>query len=113
MKRIVNLSNEPKQRIQLVTDNGDNIDFFLEYKPRVESWFFSFEYKGIKATNLTVCLHPNILRQFKRNIDFGIGFKSNTKIEPFSIDVFKNGGCSMYLLNEEEVKSVEANIYAE
>lgn len=113
MKRIVNISNSPKQKIQLVTDNGDNIEFFLEYKPRVESWFFSFEYKGINVNNLTVCLHPNILRQFKRIIDFGIGFKSDTKIEPFSIDVFKDGRCSMYLLNEDEVKSVEANIYAQ
>lgn len=113
MKKIVNISNEPKQHIQLVTDNRDDVDFYLEYKPRVESWFFSFKWKNIEAKNLTVCLHPNILRQFKRIIDFGIGFKSDTKIEPFSIDVFTSGRCELVLLNQSEVESIEASIYAQ
>ena len=51
MKKIVNISNAPKQRIQLITDNGDDVEFLLEYKPRVESWFFSFRWKDIEAKN--------------------------------------------------------------
>ena len=113
MKKIVNISNQPKQRIALVTDSGENIDFYLEYKPRVESWFFSFKYKDLEAKNLTVCLHPNILRQFKRNIDFGIGFQSDTKVEPFYLDVFSTGKCNMVLLNQNDVKNIEAQIYNE
>ena len=111
MKKITNISNKPKQHIQLVTDSGNNVDFYLEFKPRSQSWFFSFKYKGKEAKNLTVCLHPNILRQFRRNIDFGIGFMSKTKIEPFFIDAFKLGKCEMILLSEDDVKNVEATIY--
>lgn len=113
MKKIVNISNNPKQHIQLVTDNGDDVDFYLEYKPRVESWFFSFRWKNIEANNLTVCLHPNILRQFKRIMDFGIGFRSYTKIEPFFIDAFSAGKCEMVLLNEDDIQEIEAVIYNE
>lgn len=113
MKKIVNISNAPKQRIQLITDNGDDVEFLLEYKPRVESWFFSFRWKDIEAKNLTVCLHPNILRQFRRIIDFGVGFKSDTKIEPFYLDVFTAGKCDVVLLNQNDIESIEANIYAQ
>ena len=111
MKKIVNISNKPKQHISLKTDSGENVDFYLEYKPRVESWFLSFKYKEIEANNLTVCLHPNILRQFRKNIDFGIGFMSDSKVEPFSIDDFKLNKCQMILLSPDDVNNIESNIY--
>lgn len=113
MKKIVNISNKPKQHIQLTTDTGKKVEFYLFYKPRVQSWFFSFEYEGLKVNNLTVCLHPNILRQFKRNIDFGIGFTSTAKVEPFYLDAFATGKYEMVLLNQQEVNDIEAEIYNE
>lgn len=113
MKKIINVSNKAKQHIQLLTDNNDKVDLYLTYKPRVESWFFNFKYKDIEANNLTVCLHPNILRQFRRNIDFGLAFASTTKIEPFSIEAFSSGKCEIILLNKDDVDYIESVFYNE
>ena len=113
MKKVVNITNQPKQLITLQTEYGEDILLTMEYKPRVEGWFFSFQYKDLTAKNLQVCIHPNILRQFRRNIDFGIGFVGDTKAEPFSIDAFTTGKCGLYLLTSEDVKTVEMEIFNE
>ena len=113
MKKIVNVTNNPKQHITLQNENGEDIELYLEYKPRVEGWFYSFKYNDIETKNLQVCIHPNILRQFKRLINFGLGFVSTNKAEPFSIDSFSTGKCEMYLLNKEDVLNIESEIYGE
>ena len=113
MKKIVNITNNPKQHIFLQNEKGEDIDFYLEYKPRVEGWFFSFKYNELESNNLQVCIHPNILRQFIRVINFGIGFVSKNNAEPFSLDSFSADKCEMYLLNKEDILKVESEIYGE
>ena len=113
MKKVINITNNPKQTVTLQTDKGEDIDLYLEYKPRVQSWFFSFKYNELETKNLQVSIHPNILRQFKRMIDFGIGFVSTNKAEPFSIDSFSTGKCELVLLNKEDVINIESKIYGE
>lgn len=113
MKRITNVTNNPKQHIILQNENGEDIDFYLEYKPRVEGWFYSFKYNELEAKNLQVCIHPNILRQFQRNIDFGVGFMSTNNAEPFSVDAFSTGKCEMFLLNKDDILNIESEIYGE
>ena len=113
MKKITNVTNEPKQKLTLQTENGEDIEFYLTFEPRVQSWFFSFKYKDKEANNLQVVLHPNILRQFRRIIPFGIGFMGNTKAEPFNINAFITGACSLVLLNSTEVKNIELEYFNE
>lgn len=113
MKKVVNITNNPKQTVILQTENGEDIDLYLEFKPRVQSWFFSFKYNELESKNLQVCIHPNILRQFKRNINWGLGFASTNSAEPFSVDSFSTGRCELFLLNEEDVLNIERNIYGE
>ena len=113
MKRITNVTNNPKQHIILQNENGEDIDFYLEYKPRVEGWFYSFKYNELETKNLQVCIHPNILRQFQRNIDFGVGFMSTNNAEPFSVDAFSTGKCEIFLLNKDDVLNIESEIYGE
>ena len=113
MKQIVNVTNNPKQIITLQNENGEDIELYLEYKPRVQNWFYSLKYNDLEIKNLQVCIHPNILRQFKRNINFGIGFLATNKAEPFSIDSFLTEKCKMYLLNAQDVIEIEQEVYNE
>lgn len=95
----------------LALDNNETVDFYLYYSPRQQSWFFNFTYKELTAKCLRVVLSPNSLRQFKNNIPFGIAFTAESFVEPCAIDDFSSGRVSMFVLNSDEVKLIESEIF--
>lgn len=111
MGLITTLTNSPKQRHQLMLDNNETVDFMLYYSARQQAWYFDFTYKETSAKGLKVVLTPNALRCFRRTIPFGIGFDTNGYVEPFQLDDFSSGRVKMYVLNTEEVKQVEQEVY--
>lgn len=54
---------------------------------------------------------PNALRCFLRIIPFGIAFSTNSYVEPFQLDDFSSGRVQMYLLNSEDVQTIEQEIF--
>lgn len=113
MKRITTLTSAAKQQHTLVLDNNDTADFYLEYCPRMQSWYFNFTYGEITQNCIKVVLTPNALRHLRRLIPFGIAFLSESEVEPFSQDDFKTGRVQMFVLNQEDVAEIEAEIYNE
>lgn len=111
MQQITTLTNEPKQRCQLVLDNNETADFRLYYSLRQQAWYYDISYKDFSAQCLKVVLTPNSLRCFRRIIPFGIAFDAEGYVEPFQLDDFSSGRVSMYILNEAEVDTVEETIF--
>jgi len=111
MQQVTNITSSVKQQMQLVLENNESADFSLHYNGRMQAWYFDFTYNDITAKNLKVCLHPNILRQFRKIIPFGIAFFANNLVEPFQETSFSSGACNMYILNKEEVAQVENDFY--
>lgn len=114
MQEITSITSYPNQRMTLKLENNQgNIDFHLYYKPRIEAWFFDIEYNGNSINGLKVCLHPNILRQYRKIIPFGISFISSSKVEPFQLSAFSEKKVRLFLLNKDDVQNIEKNIYNE
>lgn len=111
MQQITSITNRSKQRFTLVLENNETVDFLLYYLPRQQSWFYNFTYKDLTCNCSRVTLSPNALRQFKRVIPFGIAFIADSYVEPFDLNDFLSGRVSMYVLNSEEVKQVESEIF--
>lgn len=111
MQQITSITSYPCQEMQLVLDNNETVDFKIYYNARTQNWFFDLVYKEIKINCVKIVLHPNILRQFRKFIPFGIMFSANDKVEPFQDTSFANGDCIMYVLNSEEVQQIEDSIY--
>lgn len=111
MQQITSITSEPKQRMTLVLENNETVDFLLYYLPRQQGWFYNFTYNNLTCNGSRVTLSPNALRQFKRIIPFGIAFMTDDLVEPFSIDDFSSGRVSMYVLNDDEVKQIESEVY--
>ena len=97
--------------MKLILENNETVDFKLYYLGRQESWFYDFSYNDLTVNCSRVTLTPNALRQFKNIIPFGISFSSDDFVEPFSIDDFVSGRVKMYVLNSDEVKQVETEIF--
>lgn len=111
MQQITTLTNEPNQRHQIVLDNNETVDFRLYFSARQQSWYFDFTYKQTTANGFKVTLSPNALRCFRKTIPFGIAFDTEGYVEPFQLDDFSSGRIKMYVLNSEDVQTVEQEIY--
>ena len=113
MKVITSLTQSPNQFHQLVLDNNETADFTLRYYPRMLSWYFDISYGDKTINNVKVVLHPNILRQFRKVLPFGIVFYTDngSPVEPFQITDFKTGRVRMAILNKEEILQVESEVY--
>lgn len=111
MNQITSLTSSPRQSFQFSIDTGDIVSFYLYYYITQKSWFFDFTYKNYTAKGNRVVLTPNALRHLKNIIPFGIAFMSEGNVEPFDIEDFASGRVRLYILNQEEVKEIESNIY--
>jgi len=54
---------------------------------------------------------PNILRNYKNILPFGISIITEDGSEPFLIDDFSTGRVGFFVLNKEEVESFESQFY--
>lgn len=111
MQIITSLTAHPNQLHRLVLDNNETADFHLYYSARMESWFYDISYNDKEINGVKVVLTPNSLRQFRNIIPFGISFMADSYVEPFERECFITGRVQMGILNAEEVKQVEADIY--
>ena len=111
MQIITSLTNYPNQMHRLVLENNETADFHLYYSARMQSWYFDITYKNWTINGVKIVLSPNILRQFRKVIPFGLSFMTNSYVEPFEVECFTSGRVEMGILNAEEVKQVEADYY--
>ena len=111
MRIITEFTDNPKQTCTLVLENQETVTFNLRFYETQLSWYFDFKYNDIVSNGNKVVLGMNILRSFKNIIPFGLAFKANDGVEPFSIDDFTTGRVSVYLLSADDVTNMEANIY--
>ena len=111
MQIITTLTDYPNQRHQLVLENRENADFRLYFLGRQRSWFYDISYKDITINCNKVVLTPNSLRQFKNILPFGITFYTDGNVEPFKIDDFSSGRIKMAVLNSDEIKQIEKEVY--
>lgn len=111
MKRINSITADYRQKFKFLTETGEQVQFRMYYYITQQSWFFDFSYNNYTCNCQRITLSPNALRHLKNIIPFGVAFMSDDKVEPIFIDDFESGRVQMFVLNADEVKEVEQNIY--
>ena len=112
MNQITEITSEPQQQHFLIIEgNYDKATLTLEYKPNLNAWFYSLVWQTFSIYNQQLCRGPNIIRQFKNQLPFGIGIVTKNNLDPMTDDEFTNGNTSFYLLNSDDVTSVETYFY--
>lgn len=111
MKQIIEITDNPKQVFSFQLDNGGLITIRLYFIESQIGWFFDIEYQGITTNcrRLTNC--PNLLSDKINILPFGVACTVEDGQEPWFIDDFVTGRVKFYILNEDDVKYVEENIY--
>lgn len=110
MKQISSITNDPRQRHRVLLPDSTVVDILMEYKKNQQGWFCSIAYEGLSFLNRRLVLSPNMLRQFKNLIPFGLACNTSDGYEPNFQDDFSNGRAQLYLLNSDDVAQVESDI---
>ncbi|MCX5794961.1 MAG: hypothetical protein NTY77_05665 [Elusimicrobia bacterium] len=117
MRKIDNVSNDPHQVIQLVLDDGTVATVTLDYNPMTQRWVFSIEHPRIPSPanaiyGLGVSCNPNLLRQWRSILGFGLGCMTTDKVaDPVNQQDFANGRAALYVLEAADVEQVEQTIF--
>lgn len=109
MLLIQQITANPLQSQNLVLDDGTIVQLTLYFRPIQQGWFVNqlvhgtFILNGLRITN-----SPNMLRQWKNLIPFGLACFSAANREPSLQQDFSSGASKLYILTEAEVLQYEA-----
>ncbi len=114
MVLIDNLSDAADQITALQLPDGSTATLELIYLGTIQRWIYNITHPDFPAGALNgqmLCRHPNILRQFKNLIPFGLAVVSANGNEPVNIEDFANGSTLLYLLDAADVAAVEVAFF--
>jgi len=101
------ITADAQQKFFLTGNVGQRIIMNLRYMPTQMLWLMDIEYNDFKTCGIAVTSSPNMLRNYKNLIPFGIACVTGDGLDPYYIDDFSSGRSAMYLLNAADVLEVE------
>lgn len=107
---ITNLTDFADQVTLLQLPDGTNATMELIYQGAAERWLMNISYGSFVVNGINLCCYPNVLRQWRNIIPFGITCATTTQTDPFDINDFATGRVSLYLLDETDIVQVESII---
>jgi hypothetical protein len=108
MNSIPNLTDDPSQKQTVVLPDGSKLDLRIRYRQSQSGWYVdelvwgTFILRGLRITN-----SPNMLRQWKNRLPFGIACTTKGNREPTQVKDFESGDSVLYVLTAEEVDGYE------
>lgn len=110
MFKINNITNRPSQNQVLVLPDGTQITFQIYYSSTQQGWFITnlvYATKNFTSQGIRITTSPNILRQFKNQIPFGLTCVTSNGQEATQIQDFQSGFATLYILSEDDVQTYE------
>lgn len=106
---IQQITSDPLQKQTLILTDGTSLQLTLYFRPLQYGWFINeLVYQNFTLQGLRLTVSPNMLRQFKNQIPFGLGcFANNVSREPSQQQDFSSGAFSLYILSKAEVAQYE------
>lgn len=99
-----------KLRVDIPNDEG-SMDIVLKFLPTQSTWVMDYTYKNITSCGNKLVLSPNILREFRNIIPFGIAVEASDSIPPMEITAFSSGRVTLNILDKEYVDNLERGLY--
>lgn len=102
---INNIGTEAVQRHTLIF-RDDEVTLTLRYLSQIQQWCADVEYRGFRVSGLKLALATLHMVSCNQPFDFIIDDNSGSGLDPFRIDDFESGRCSLYLVTPEEMFQV-------
>jgi hypothetical protein len=108
MTTLVGLTTQPKQQIAFVLPDGSQVSMLLQYRPQQMGWFFDLTWQNITINGGRLACFPNILRQWRNLLPFGLACVTNTGSEPLNLADLADGTILLVVLSSDDLVSIEA-----
>lgn len=106
MKILDGIKATGTQNLTTSTDTGKTIELKLYYLPSVQIWTADITCCDFTLNGQRLCTHINLLQQYEKIIDFGLGIITEGGGEPFQVNDFSTGRCQIAILTADEVDSI-------
>ena len=111
MKAITGISDSPNQTLAFTLDDGSRVSMTLRYVAQQACWFYDLTWGAFTVQGNIIVCGPNILRQYREIIPFGIGVATASNVEVLNVTDFTDGTADLELLDQTDVAQIEAQIY--
>ncbi len=111
MNQITNLSDDPDQITNAILWDGTIATLEFIYGPNTQRWYMNVTHPLLTLNLVNLCTGPNILRDFRNKMNWGLACASKDGCDPFSIEDFISGRISIYTLSAADVALVESQIF--
>lgn len=112
MLYINKLTTDPQQQIILTGLPGISVQMTLRFMPRISRWVMGLTYQDFELEGLCVTTTPNMLRQYRNRIPFGIMCISASGLDPFTVNDFASQASNLYLLDSADVTTIEQDFFS-
>lgn len=115
MNSITGLTTQTAQTSFILLEDGSRAELSLFYRPQQLGWFYDIRWPGnerlavpFETFGRRLVASPNMLRQYRRLIPFGLMLFTIDNLEPMGRTCFVDGTADLILLNEADVLEIEA-----
>jgi hypothetical protein len=109
------LTDQPNQQYPIALPDGSTATMILHYRPQQNGWYYDISWDGQsppwQLLGMRLVAHPNLLRQYRNQITFGLAVCTSDSTDPTEQEDFVNGKCSMILLDAAEVLDIEGSFF--
>lgn len=109
--QITNLTNFADQVTILQLPDGSTATMELIYQGATERWIMNLTYGAQIFDGIGICTYPNILRQWKEVLPFGLAFTTVDQTDPVNLNDFSTGRVSLFLLTQADVATIESTVF--
>lgn len=107
MYQISQITSDPQQSQRLALPDGTLISLSLSYSETQYGWFADITYGTFTVTRFRITTSPNILRQWKNLIPFGLCCTTQDDQEPTQVQSFSSGYASLFVLSAADAELYE------
>lgn len=113
MQIVTGITTQPSQQLALTLDDGTLVGVLLTYIDQQTGWFANFTgpFACMPINGLRLTASPNVLRQWKRILDFGLGIARVDGTDPLLIGDLADPQTTILLLNSSDLATIESTLY--
>lgn len=112
MQLLNSLSDAADELITVPLPDGSVLQLEFIYRAGIQRWSMNVSHPLLTLNNFNLAMGPNILRQWRNLVPFGMAVDSTIGLDPMNLEDFVNGYSLVYVLSAAEVAQVEADILA-
>lgn len=108
MQRLNNLTNDADQLVTFQLPDGSLAQMEFIYRSGTQRWALNLNHPLLTLNGYNLVVSPNILRQWKNLVPFGIAILSTTGLDPMNPNDLVDGTILVEMLDASEVALVES-----